>query len=142
MRARESTKEMIESWLCAALPIVGLGHWKVTVSEEAAAEDAWADVEAHSVDPMATLRIGSGFDLQTPEKQRLILAHEMCHLFITPLDRYTGHLEEQHGRIWWAAWSPGYDDHTEQVTDAIAHAIAPRLPIYPLNSKTGTIERR
>ena len=142
VRPKPTTKAAVEAWLEAATKIVGLGHWQISVSEDAAPDDAWADIEPHSLNPSATLRIGAGFDSQTPQKQTLILAHEISHLILTPLDRYTAHLEGQHGAIWWGAWQPGYEDHHEQTTEAIALAIAPLLPAYPMPLGKAPIERR
>ena len=142
VRPKPTTKAAVEAWLDAATKIVGLGHWEITVSDDAAPDDAWADIDPHSLNPSATLRIGSGFDSQKPEKQRLILAHEISHLILTPLDRYIGHLEGQHGAVWWGAWEPGYNDHHEQTTEAIALAIAPLLPAYPMPMEKRPMERR
>jgi hypothetical protein len=142
VRLRTSTRDAVTAWLAQAQPLIGLREWEITVADDAAADDAWADIEAHSVDPKATLRIGAEFERQTPERQRGILAHELAHLIVHPLDQYTSHLEDQHGQVWWSAWEPGWDDHIEQVTEKIARAIAPRLPDFTLGAGTQRIERR
>lgn len=137
MRLSASTKAGVEAWIADVLPRIGLTQWDITVSEDAAAEDAWADIEAHSIDPRATIRIGAGLEAQTPERQRLVLTHELVHLFLHPLDRYTASMESTHGSVWYGAWYPGYDDHHEQATERIARAIAPHLPIPRIGSKGG-----
>jgi hypothetical protein len=142
VRPKTATKAAVELWLKTATQIVGLAHWEITVSDDAAPDDAWADIDPHSLNPSATLRIGSGFDSQTPQKQTLILAHEISHLILAPLDRYISHLEGQHGGVWWGAWEPGYNDHHEQTTEAIARAIVPLLPAYPMPLGKAPIERR
>jgi hypothetical protein len=137
MKLNPSTRIAVGNWVADALPRLGLGQWEITVAEEAAAEDAWADVEPHAYDPRATMRIGSGLEAQTPERQRLILTHELVHLFLQPLDRYTASMESTHGSVWYGAWYPGYDDHLEQATERIAKSIAPHLPLPRIGGKTG-----
>jgi hypothetical protein len=137
MRLSASTRAGVEAWIADVLPRLGLTQWEITVSEDAAAEDAWADIEVHSTDPRATIRIGAGLEGQTPERQRLVLTHEMVHVFLHPLDRYTASLETSQGAVWHGAWYPGYEDHLEQATERIARAIAPHLPTPRIGSKGG-----
>ena len=142
MRLKLSTKAAVEEWLDAAKRQIGLQLWQITVADDAASDDAWADIEPHSTDTKALLRIGAGFELKAAEEQRLILTHELTHLFLHPLDQYASHLETQHGATWWGAWYPGYDDHLEAVTERIAKALAPRLPDLELKATPAKIERR
>jgi hypothetical protein len=140
MKLSPSTRSAVEAWIADALPRLGLGQWEITVAEDAAAEDAWADIEPHSIDPRATMRIGAGLEGQTPERQRQVLTHELVHLFLHPLDRYTASIEGTHGSVWYGAWYPGYDDHLEQATERIAKSIAPHLPMPHLNGKGGKVK--
>jgi hypothetical protein len=142
MRLKLSTKAAVEEWLDAAKRQIGLQLWQITVADDAASDDAWADIEPHSTDTTAVIRIGAGFEAKAPEEQRLILTHELTHLFIHPLDQYASHLETQHGAIWWGTWYPGYNDHLEAATERIAKALAPRLPDFELKATPAKIERR
>jgi len=137
MKLNPSTRIAVAAWVADALPRIGLSQWEITVAEDAAAEDAWADVEPHAYDPRATMRIGSSFEAQTPERQRQILTHELVHLFLQPLDRYTASMEATHGSVWYGAWYPGYDDHLEQACERIAKSMAPHLPLPRISGKGG-----
>ena len=44
VRPKPTTKAAVELWLKAATAIVGLSHWEIAVSEDAAPDDAWADI--------------------------------------------------------------------------------------------------
>ena len=130
MRLGTGTRATVQAWINKAAPIVGLAEWKITVAADAAAEDAWADIEPHSTDPRATLRIGSSFEEQSANRQREILTHELMHLHVHALDRYTSSLEESHGRIWYGGWYPGYEALIEQACERLAQVFAPQLPPY------------
>jgi len=142
MRLRQTTKAAVQDWIDDAKRRIGLAEWQITVADDAASDDAWADIEPHSIDPKAVIRIGAGFEGKAPEEQVLILTHELAHLFLQPLDQYASHLETQHGSIWWNAWYPGYDDQLEAATERIAKALAPRMPDFKLGATPARIERR
>lgn len=142
MRLKATTKAAVEAWLPEAQTRLGLSAWQITVSDDAAADDAWADIEPHSIDAKALLRIGAGFELKGTAEQTLILTHELTHLFLHPLDQYASHLETQIGAIWYGAWYPGYDDHLEATTERLAKALARLMPDFGTLPGTGKIERR
>jgi len=81
--------------------VLGLDHWEITVVEAASDVDAWADIEAHAQQPTADLRVSFDFWKQTPEKQRLILTHELMHLVVARYARIAENLDAL-GSVAWA----------------------------------------
>jgi len=124
--------EKLEAWIAAALPILELTEWEITVSREAADIDAHADIEVHDQRRTADLRIARDFFAQTPERQRLILAHELAHVVTARTDRVFENLEDPLGKIGYALLEPNYLDATERMVEHFARLIAQLLPVPDL----------
>ena len=124
---------LLEEWLIESQTLLYVGDWKVTIIKDASDVDAWADIDPHSQNLTADLRVAHDFWRQEPEKQRLILTHELLHLVTCRTDRVVENLEEALGKVAWAVYSPQYDDATERMTDHLAAVIAPSLslPEFP-----------
>ena len=124
---------LLEEWLADAQANLGVTDWKVNVVKDASDVDAWADIDPHSQNLTADLRVAHDFWRQEPEKQRLILTHELLHLVTCRTDRVVENLEEALGKVAWAVYEPQYTDATERMTEHLANVIAPylTLPEFP-----------
>lgn len=124
---------LLEEWLADAQANLGVTDWKVNVVKDASDVDAWADIDPHSQNLTADLRVAHDFWRQEPEKQRLILTHELLHLVTCRTDRVVENLEEALGKVAWAVYEPQYLDATERMTEHLANVIAPylTLPEFP-----------
>ena len=124
---------LLEEWLADAQANLGVTDWKVNVVKDASDVDAWADIDPHSQNLTADLRVAHDFWRQEPEKQRLILTHELLHLVTCRTDRVVENLEEALGKVAWAVYEPQYLDATERMTEHLATIIAPylTLPEFP-----------
>lgn len=120
---------LVEEWIADALITLELQGWEITVSREAADITAHADIEVHDQRRTADLRIARDFFAQSPERQRLILAHELAHVISSRLDRVIENLEEPLGKIGYALLEPNFIDATERMVEHFARLIARELPI-------------
>ncbi len=120
---------LIEAYIADALVTLELRDWEVTVSREAADITSHADIEVHDQRRTADLRIARDFFTQSPERQRLILAHELSHIISARLDRVIENLEEPLGKIGYALLEPNFIDATERMVEHFARLIARDLPI-------------
>lgn len=123
----------LRGWLIDAQVLLGLDHWEITVIEAAADVDAWADIDAHPQQPTADLRVSFDFWKQTPEKQRLILCHELMHLVVSRYARISENLEDALGALAWAVIEPQLEDAEERAVEHMARIVAPYLvvPNFP-----------
>ena len=127
--AKSDPYALIESYLADALVTLELQDWEITVSREAADITSHADIEVHDQRRTADLRIARDFFAQSPERQRLILAHELAHIISARLDRIIENLEEPLGKIGYALLEPNFIDATERMVEHFARLIARELPI-------------
>ena len=127
--AKSDPYALIESYLADALVALELQDWEITVSREAADITSHADIEVHDQRRTADLRIARDFFTQSPERQRLILAHELAHIISARLDRIIENLEEPLGKIGYALLEPNFIDATERMVEHFARLIARELPI-------------
>jgi len=132
MAKREANSDpyaLIEAYISDALVTLELQDWEVSISREAADITAHADIEVHDQRRTADLRIARDFFAQSPERQRLILAHELSHIISARLDRVIENLEEPLGKIGYALLEPNFIDATERMVEHFARLIARELPI-------------
>lgn len=124
---------VLRVWVSDAQVLLGVDSWEITIVEAASDVDAWADIEAQPQQPTADLRVSHDFWVQTPEKQRLILTHELLHLVLARYSRVTETLEESLGKLAWAVLEPQLEDAEERATEHLARIIAPylSLPNFP-----------
>ena len=123
----------LRGWVSDAQVMLGVDSWELTIVEAASDVDAWADIEPQPQQPTADLRVSHDFWAQTPEKQRLILTHELLHLVLARYARVTETLEESLGKLAWAVLEPQLEDAEERATEHLARIIAPylSLPNFP-----------
>ena len=131
--AKQDKFAVLRAWVAEAQTVMGLDHWEVTIVEAASDVDAWADIEAHAQQPTADLRVAFDFWKQEPEKQRLILTHELLHLVLARYARIAENLEESLGKLAWAVIEPQLEDGEERTIEHLARIIAPylSLPAFP-----------
>jgi glucuronate isomerase len=131
--AKQDKFAALRAWVAEAQTVMGLDHWEVTIVEAASDVDAWADIEAHAQQPTADLRVAFDFWKQEPEKQRLILTHELLHLVLARYARISENLEESLGKLAWAVIEPQLEDGEERTIEHLARIIAPylSLPAFP-----------
>jgi len=124
---------VLRGWVADAQVMLGVDSWEITIVEAASDVDAWADIDAQAQQPTADLRVSHDFWAQTPEKQRLILTHELLHLVLARYARVTETLEESLGKLAWAVLEPLLEDDEERATEHLARIIAPylSLPNFP-----------
>ena len=85
--AKQDKFAVLKAWVAESQTVMGLDHWEITIVEAASDVDSWADIDAHPQQPTADLRVAFDFWKQEPEKQRLILTHELLHLVLLPILR-------------------------------------------------------
>ena len=131
--AKQDKFAALRAWVSEAQTVMGLDHWEITIVEAASDVDAWADIEAHAQQPTADLRVAFDFWKQEPEKQRLILTHELLHLVLARYARISENLEESLGKLAWAVIEPQLEDGEERTIELLARIIAPyrSLPAFP-----------
>jgi hypothetical protein len=131
--AKQDKFTALRAWVSEAQTVMGLDHWEVTIVEAASDVDAWADIDAHAQQPTADLRVAFDFWKQEPEKQRLILTHELLHLVLARYARISENLEESLGKLAWAVIEPQLEDGEERTIEHLARIIAPylSLPAFP-----------
>jgi hypothetical protein len=131
--AKQDKFTVLRAWVAEAQTVMGLDQWEITIVEAASDVDAWADIEAHAQQPTADLRVAFDFWKQEPEKQRLILTHELLHLVLARYARISENLEESLGKLAWAVIEPQLEDGEERTIEHLARIIAPylSLPAFP-----------
>jgi len=123
----------LREWVAEAQVLLGVDSWELTIVEAASDVDAWADIDAHAQQPTADLRVSHDFWTQTPEKQRLVLTHELLHLVLARYARVTENLEDSLGKLAWSVLEPQLEDAEERATEHLARILAPylALPHFP-----------
>jgi hypothetical protein len=131
--AKQDKFAVLKAWISEAQAVMGLDLWEITIVEAASDVDAWADIDAHPQQPTADLRVAFDFWKQEPEKQRLILTHELLHLVLARYARISENLEESLGKLAWAVIEPQLEDGEERTIEHLARIIAPylSLPAFP-----------
>jgi hypothetical protein len=131
--AKQDKFAVLKAWVSESQSIMGLDLWEITIVEAASDVDAWADIDAHPQQPTADLRVAFDFWKQEPEKQRLILTHELLHLVLARYARISENLEESLGKLAWAVIEPQLEDGEERTIEHLARIIAPylSLPAFP-----------
>ena len=124
---------VLRGWVADAQVMLGVDSWELTIVEAASDVDAWADIDPQAQAPTADLRVSHDFWTQTPEKQRLILTHELLHLVLARYARVAETMEESLGKLAWAVLEPQLEDAEERATEHLARIIAPylALPAFP-----------
>lgn len=110
---------------------LGLGDWRIRVELDEPAEDgASADVERLPDYPLAVIRFNPAWretpadswgDWRIPVEE--VVAHELAHLLLVPIDRVALHTFEQLGGQAAAIAGAAYKSALEQSVDAIARVL-------------------
>jgi len=131
--AKQDKFTQLRDWVGLSQTVLGLDHWEITIVEAASDVDAWADIDAHGQQPTADLRVSFDFWKQTPEKQRLVLTHELMHLVVARYARIAENLEDALGSLAWAVIEPQLEDAEERAVEHMARIVAPylSLPNFP-----------
>ena len=131
--AKQDKFTQLRDWVSLSQTVLGLDYWEITIVEAASDVDAWADIDAHGQQPTADLRVSFDFWKQTPEKQRLILTHELMHLVVARYARIAENLEDALGSLAWAVIEPQLEDAEERAVEHMARIVAPylSLPNFP-----------
>ena len=127
--AKQDKFAQLKDWIELSQSVLGLEQWEISIVEAASDVDAWADIEAHAQQPTADLRVSFDFWKQAPEKQRLILTHELMHLVVSRYARITENLEEALGALAWAVIEPQLEDAEERAVEHMARIVAPYLAL-------------
>ena len=125
----------LEEWVRNAMIALQLQDWEITISRDAADIEAHADIEVSDQRDSADLRVQRDFFDQTPEKQRLILCHELGHIISARTDQVFESLEGSLGKLAWAVVEPNYLNATERMVEHWARIIAPTMPLPELPKK-------
>jgi len=123
----------LRGWVTDAQVFLSIDTWEITIVEAASDVDAWADIDPHAQAPTADLRVSHDFWTQTPEKQRLILVHELLHVVFSRYARVAETMEESLGKLAWAVLEPQLEDAEERAIEHLARILAPylALPSFP-----------
>lgn len=62
-------------------PLIRVADWDITVSDEFASPDVFAEIKWHSSHPSASIRLGADWWLQSDMEQCQHLVHELVHLW-------------------------------------------------------------
>jgi hypothetical protein len=127
--SRRDKWALLDDWLTDAQQVLQLAHWTLSVARDASDVDAWADIDPHAQNLTAELRLSHDFWRQPPDRQRLVLTHELLHLACSRTDRVVETLEDALGKVAWAVYSPQYEDASERMIDHLASVIAQQLPL-------------
>ncbi|MFM8279761.1 MAG: hypothetical protein ACKN9R_05395, partial [Candidatus Limnocylindrus sp.] len=87
----------VRAWIDSALVALNLLNWTVTLADDVADIDAWADIEPHQDAATATLRLSNDFWKKSKEEKRNILTHELLHLAFARQDQLVENLAEPLG---------------------------------------------
>ena len=95
-------------------------EWRVEISDETPEDDAWAEIESHS-HTLATLRLSKQFWTLSESRQYDILAHEIVHLLLDPIDHFVEHITERNRNK--GAVRDHYNQIRETAVDRIVEAL-------------------
>jgi hypothetical protein len=130
--AKPDRWKALDAYVADAAILLNLSDWEISISRDPSEPDAHADIDPHSQRTTAELRVESGFFALSPERQRLIVAHELGHLIHARVDRVVENLEETLGTVGWAILEPNYVDAAERTVEHWARIVAPYLPLPEL----------
>ena len=107
----------------------------VKVSNDIPEDDAWADIEVSQNLWEATIRLNNDFFRESPESQRRILAHELCHIHHAALERFLEPINGVLGSQAYEVLDKLWDTETERIADTFSFLIAERMPLPAFTEK-------
>lgn len=120
--------QLLQLYVDECVVLLMLSSWIVTVTNEPPPEPDCIAYINHSEQQNATLFVAPDFWTAGPERQRLIIAHELCHL---PLFRLGDLFDTLPPKIK-SILDHMYDCINEETTERFARMVAPRLPLPQL----------
>jgi hypothetical protein len=121
--------EKAQRYVDAVKEILNLPQWDIKVKDYPAAEDAYADIEAHDVLWHAKLRLSEDFWKESPSEQRKIIAHEMLHLHYAGVERLVNSTEGTLGNAAYDLFSKVWEIEIERAADALSGPVGGLLPM-------------
>lgn len=118
---------------CARL--MGLAHWELTVSKEAASEDAWADIEVSQNLYKATIRFSPELWKEKATEIRRVVAHELIHCHYAGVERLVETLEKPLGSAAFEILAHVWDVESERGADSLSTVVAQILPLPAFGEK-------
>lgn len=127
--------EKAQRYVDAVKEILNLTQWDIKVKDYPAAEDAYADIEAHDVLWHAKLRLSEDFWKESPSEQRKIIAHEMLHLHYAGVERLVNSTEATLGNAAYDLFSKVWEIEIERAADALSGPVGGLLPMPNFKGK-------
>lgn len=131
---KQSKWQALEEYVADLQRALNAAEWRVTIAQEASDVEAWADINPSEVAKTAELRVSHDFWVQSPERQREVLTHEVLHLITARLDATVEALEEPLGKVAWSVFDRQYEMQTERLVDHLAILLAPSIPLPAFHS--------
>lgn len=125
----------VKDYVQAAKDTLGLSHWEVTVSEDPAEDDSWADVEVSTNLYHATIRFSPALWKQKDTEIRRVVAHELIHLHQAGVERLVEALEKPLGSGAYEILSYTWDIESERAADSLSTVLAGVLPLPKFGEK-------
>lgn len=112
----------VEDYVKEVQRVMGLSNWKLHVTNEATANDAYAETNIGDVGMDCYMKFAEDFYTLEPEQQRETILHEMMHMWLQHLvSDYEMNLSPESKTL--------MRRHAERVVDGLACALAPLLPL-------------
>jgi hypothetical protein len=111
--------------------VVELRDWTIVIAHDPPADD---DIYAHVAPTdgrkIATVRFCAGFRDLEPDKQRMVVVHELVHLHLAPLQfQCEDDLHPLWGKAVDTVFFASFRRNIEYAVDGITHAIAKHMPL-------------
>ena len=106
---------------------MGLKEWKFNIEKEPCADTEYATVVTIYGQRTANINLCEDWNKMTGDEQRYVLTHELVHCHLGQLGHFFSDI--MHERRGEATAARAWLLHEEMVTDAIASAWAPALPL-------------
>lgn len=114
-------------------PYMRLAHWQIVVHDDPPdGDDCVADISCSPTRTMAALRISDYYITSSPEKQRRSITHELVHCLLHQLSEAEQAFLYAVGHPVWEHLHRRYEHEEELAVDEVARAIAPFLPLPPV----------
>lgn len=121
--------KLVQAYLRSAADRLGLSHWSIEV-EAAPLEEEGIEAQVEPGECQhATVRLPMSFFERPANEQRLVLAHELCHLHLARAAEVVMVASEDMHPAAFRVWARSYDQAEEQAVEAFARVLAPSLPL-------------
>lgn len=121
-----------QAYLRSLADLLGLRDWRVELEDEPCdSQTAAACVRCIYGQKHAYVRLGRGFDDESPGLQRHYLVHECLHLHLRLLDDVMVNVGNRLAPDTYSALRDTFDDAEEVAIDGIGWAVSQFLPLPP-----------